>query len=83
MATPLNQLQGIALLSNFAPVDHNNPVIVRDCVEPVRYGDNSCVLEPLPDYLLHEGIGLHIEIGGGLIKEEDLVLSQKHSGEAD
>ena len=44
-------------------------------------GDDSCVLEPLSDHLLHESIGLHVKIRGGLVKEEDFISAEKHSCE--
>ena len=46
------------------------------------YGDDSCVLEPLPNHLLHKSIGFHVKIRCGLVKEEDFVSTEKHSCEA-
>ena len=69
------------MLSNLASVEHDYLIIVSNCVKSVGNGDDSCVLEPLSDHLLHESIGLHVKIRGGLVKEEDFISAEEYSCE--
>lgn len=57
----LHQFGGCIELSHCAPVQHNDAVAVKNCVDAVRNGDDGLVLEHVgPQGGLQQCIGLYI-----------------------
>lgn len=58
------------------------PGVVHDCVEAVRYHQDSAVLKLRADGGLNQVVCLHVHGCCGLIQNQDLGLSQQSSGQA-
>ena len=52
-------------------------VIICNSVQSVRYSDHCGVLELGLDAVLDEVVGLHVDIGRGLVQHQELVLLEQ------
>eukprot|EP00962_Isochrysis_galbana_P030691 scaffold9965_cov93-Isochrysis_galbana.AAC.1 len=63
-------------LDHRARLHDEDPVVVYNCVEPVRDGQNGGVPEMGPHRPLHRGVGVAVAVGGGLVHDEDAGVGQ-------
>ena len=63
------------------PEPTEDPVAVHDGVEPVGDGEDGAVEEPLTDGLLDQSVSLGVDVGRGLVQDEDPVLSEHRPGQ--
>lgn len=71
----LQQLERRASFDDPPAVHHDDLVVVCDSVEPMRDRYHRRLFELLSDYLLNEGVGLHVHVGSGLVKHQQLVAA--------
>ena len=69
------------LLGYFAPLDHNNAVSTIDSGETVSNDNGGPSLSGLVQCLLNNLLTLRVQGRGGLIKEEDLGISDQCSSD--
>ena len=81
-SSSLDQLIRTPTLDNPPLADHQHFVVVGDGVEAMSDGDDGRPGELGFDAFLDEVVSLHVDVGSGLIKDQDLVLSQQGSGQA-
>lgn len=65
-------------------VRHNEySVSINDRVETMSDDHDGAILETRPQLLLDQVVSFHVDVGGGLVEDEDLGLSQNSACEAD
>ena len=72
-----------AHLTHPAGVHDGDPVVAADGVEPVGDGDDGAGGEVGLDGALDQVVRLHVHRGGGLVQQQDPVLTQQGAGQAD
>ena len=72
-----------AFLHDAALVEHGDPVGEADGGQAVRDEDDGPALGEIGESLLHDVLALGVEIGGGLVQDEDRGILQERSREGD
>ena len=91
ISLPLTNHEIVVKLSTTprAPLTHppgvhdGDPVVAADGVEPVGDGDDGAGGEVGLDGALDQVVRLHVHRGGGLVQQQDPVLTQHGAGQAD
>ena len=78
----IDQLPRFTLLNDLPTLHHNHLVIVCNRVQSVGYRYHGCFCKFFPNYLLNEGISLHVHIRSGLVQNQKLVFSEESSCQA-
>ena len=71
-----------AILQLTALVEHEDAIAVDDCVQSVRDGQDCRTTEFFTDQLLDRLLGDYVDIGGGFVKHNDLVVPQDSPDDA-
>lgn len=79
---PLYELPWGPRLHNFAPLHHENPIVIGDSVQSVGDCDDGGVLEFCFYALLDEMVGLDVGVWGCLVEDEKGVILEEGSSEA-
>jgi len=78
-AFALDELVGRTAFDDLPSLHDEDLIVVGNCVESVRNCDDCRIGKALFQYFLDEVVCPHIDIGGGFIKDQNLVASQQSS----
>lgn len=79
----LPQLVGRVELGHLSVVEDEDAVRLDDGLESVGDNDHGAVFEALLDQLLYGLLGHDVDVGGGFVQDDDLVLSEDGAADAD
>ena len=72
-----------ALLDDLAAVDHDDPIGAACGREPVRDEQRGATAGDQAHRPLHPGLGTEVEVGGGLVEQQDRRVDEQRAREAD